>query len=146
MYAIETTRFGRIEIEKGRIIHFSNGLLGFPENKDFVILEHKPNSPFCWLQSVDTPALAFVLTNPFLVQKDYLEGLPSAEKMIFGPNENGNRKIVFALVTIPHGEPEKMTVNLLGPLVIDLAVKTGSQVVLADSGYSHRHPFSFHQE
>jgi flagellar assembly factor FliW len=146
MHAIETTRFGRIEIERGRIIRFSNGLLGFPENKDFVILEHKPNSPFCWLQSVDAPALAFVLTNPFLVQKDYLEKLPSAAKKIFGPNENGGRKVVFALVTIPPGEPEKMTVNLLGPLVIDLAVGTGSQVVLADSGYSHRHPFTFHQD
>jgi len=146
MHAIETTRFGRLEMEQSRIIHFPAGLLGFPANKDFVILEHKPNSPFCWLQSVDSPALAFVLTNPFLVQTDYLEGLSPTEKEIFGQGENGSQKVVFVLVTIPRGEPEKMTVNLLGPLVIDIATKTGSQVVLADSHYSHRHPFTFQHE
>jgi len=143
MHAIETTRFGRLEMEKSRIIHFSSGLLGFPANNDFVILEHKPNSPFCWLQSVESPALAFVLTNPFLVREDYLEGLSPAEKKNLGRGEDDSQKIVFALVTIPRGEPEKMTVNLLGPLVIDVATKTGSQVVLVDSGYSHRHPFTF---
>jgi flagellar assembly factor FliW len=146
MDSIETTRFGRVEIEQSRIIHFPSGLLGFPENKDFVILEHKPNSPFCWLQSVDTPALAFVLTNPFIVQGDYLEGLSPAEKKIFSSGDNGHQKIIFVLVTIPQGEPEKMTINLLGPLVIDLAAKTGTQVVLADSGYSHRQPFTFQQK
>ncbi len=146
MRAIETTRFGRLEMEEGRIIHFPNGLLGFPANRDFVILEHKPNSTFCWLQSVDSPALAFVLTNPFLVQEDYLAGLSPAEKKVFGQGEDGSQRIVFALVTIPRGEPEKMTVNLLGPIVIDIVTKTGSQVVLADSGYSHRHTFTFHHE
>jgi flagellar assembly factor FliW len=146
MHAIETTRFGRLEMEKSRIIHFPNGLLGFPANKDFIILEHKPDSPFCWLQSVESPSLAFVLTNPFLVQADYLEGLSPTEKMIFGQGEKGSQKIVFALVTIPRGEPEKMTVNLLGPLVIDIVTKTGSQVILADSGYSHRHPFTFRHQ
>jgi flagellar assembly factor FliW len=33
-----------------------------------------------------------------------------------------------------------MTVNLLGPLVIDIEIRIGRQVILANSGYDHRYP------
>ena len=138
---IETTRFGKLEIEEGRVIRFPEGLLGFPENKDYVILEHKPDSPFCWLQSMDSPDLAFVMTNPFLVKNDYLENLSANEKGFFS-SENGGDIVVFVLVTIPPGQVEKMTVNLLGPLVIDSGSRIGRQVILANSGYDHHHPFN----
>ncbi len=137
---IETTRFGKLEIDETRVIRFPEGLLGFPENKDYVILEHKPDSPFCWLQSMDSPDLAFVMTNPFLVKNDYLENLSPDEKGFFS-SENGGNLVVFVLVTIPPGQAEKMTVNLLGPLVIDSGSRIGRQVILANSGYDHRHPF-----
>ena len=139
MLTIKTTRFGEVEIDNNLAIHFSDGLLGFPEQKDYFILEHKPDSPFCWLQAVTAPDLAFVMTNPFLFKKDYLKDLPPDDQAPFF-GENGKEHIVFALVTIPLGKAEKTTVNLLGPLVIDPDSKTGRQVILANSGYNHRHP------
>ena len=139
MLTIKTIRFGKLEIDEGRTIHFMEGLLGFPEQKDYVILEHKPGSPFSWLQSMDAPELAFVITDPFLVKDDYVEDLSPDEKNFF-TNENGDNIIIFALVTIPPGQVEKMTVNLLGPLVIDIKARTGKQVILANSGYNHRYP------
>ena len=136
---IETARFGVLEVEEGRIIHFPEGLLGFPENKHFFIREHKPNSPFVWLQSVNSPELAFVIINPFLVKPDYLENLSPGERAHFN-SENGNHLTVFVLVTIPPGQIQNMTVNLLGPLVINTESMTGRQVILPHSGYNHRHP------
>lgn len=140
MTTIKTTRFGELKIDQEGVIHFPEGLLGFQDNKDYVILEHREDSPFCWLQSMNSPELAFVLTNPLIVMKEYLENLSSDEKKLF-KTENGGNPIIFALVTIPPGEVEKMTVNLLGPLVIDAASRTGRQVILVNSGYSHHHPF-----
>jgi flagellar assembly factor FliW len=137
MLGIETTRFGRLEVEENRVIHFPEGLLGFPERKKFIMLDHKPDSPFCWLQALDAPGLAFVLTNPFLVKKDYLQNLSKEEEVYF--QGNGGDLIVFALVTIPPGRAEEMTVNLLGPLVIDVGTRTGRQVILAHADYNHRH-------
>ena len=139
MLTINTTRFGELEIDENRLILFPEGLLGFAEYKKYVILEHKPDSPFCWLQSMDSPGLAFAVINPYTVKNDYLEKLSPDEKEFFS-SENGGETIVFAIVTIPPGKVEKMTVNLLGPLIIDVESKIGRQMILANAGYNHRHP------
>jgi flagellar assembly factor FliW len=141
--SINTSRFGVLEIEESRIIHFPEGLLGFPAQRRYIILEHKPGSPFCWLQSLDSPDLAFVMASPLLVKEDYLESLPEKEKLFFHSKSKGDIA-VFSLVTIPQGDVEKMTINLTGPLVIDIGAKTGKQVILSESGYDHRHPFLEH--
>ena len=46
------------------------------------------------------------------------------------------------IVTIPHDDPRKMTVNLLGPIVINVNKMRAVQVVLVSSTspFSHRHP------
>ncbi len=139
MLKINTTRFGELEIEEKRLIHFPEGILGFPEEKYFVILEHKPNSPFCWLQSAQSPELAFVIMNPFLVKQDYLMDLPAPDKAIF-EGEEAKNLVIFSIVTIPKGNAEKMTINLLGPIIIDTNKRIGRQLVLAGTGYSPRHP------
>jgi flagellar assembly factor FliW len=137
---LKTSRFGEIEIDQTRSLHFPEGILGFPEQKEYVILEHKPDSPFCWLQSTESPELAFVMVDPLLVKSDFLEGLSPSDRRWF-ETEDEVPKAVFALVTIPPGRVDQMTVNLLGPVLIDLKTRTARQVILANSGYSHRHPF-----
>jgi flagellar assembly factor FliW len=136
---IKTDRFGEIEVDEKLAIHFPDGLLGFPDHKDFVILEHKPNSPFCWLQSTTSPELAFVMTNPLLYKTDYIDGLsPEEKKQLTG--DNGNSTVIFSIVTIPPGKAKNSTINLLGPLAINTQSRIGRQVILANSGYNHRHP------
>jgi flagellar assembly factor FliW len=137
---LKTSRFGEIEIDQTRSLHFPEGILGFPEQKDYVILEHKPGSPFCWLQSMERSDLAFVMVDPLFVKSDFLEGLSSSELRLF-ETDDGDKKAVFALVTIPPGRVNHMSVNLLGPILIDLKTRRARQVILANSGYSPRHPF-----
>ncbi|RPI78722.1 MAG: flagellar assembly protein FliW, partial [Desulfobacteraceae bacterium] len=79
------------------------------------------------------------LTNPYLIEADYLSGLGPEEKtMVFGAD--AEPPAIFVLVTIPPGQIKQMTVNLQGPLVIQTRSRTGRQLVLANSGYSHCHP------
>lgn len=139
MTNIKTTRFGEIEVDENNAIHFTEGLPGFQDKKDFVILEHKPGSPFLWLQSMDTPDLAFVMINPFLVKSDYLQDLSTEEEALL-KSENCEEIIVFSLVSIPKGKAEKATANLMGPIVIESKSRNAKQVILANSGYSHRQP------
>jgi flagellar assembly factor FliW len=139
MLTIDTSRFGKVEIDESQVIRFPEGLLGFPEQRDYAILDHKPDTPFSWLQSVDVPELAFVITNPFLFKGDYLDNLSPEEEGFFKSEKDG-QVVVLSLVTIPPGHAERATVNLLGPLVIDSVPRIGKQVILANAGYSHRHP------
>jgi flagellar assembly factor FliW len=136
MNTIKTTRFGEIEVDESRAIHFADGLPGFHDKREFIILEHKPGSPFLWLQSMDTPGLAFVMINPFLMKGDYLQDLSPEEEALL-KNKNDDEIIVFSLVTIPRGEVEKATVNLMGPIVVESKSRNAKQVILANSGYSH---------
>ncbi len=50
---VNTTRFGLVELEQERVITFAKGLLGFPDNKDYVLLQTNNEGNFFWLQSVD---------------------------------------------------------------------------------------------
>jgi flagellar assembly factor FliW len=139
MKKIKTTRFGEIEIDEINAIHFPDGLLGFPGKKNYVIMEHKPGSPFLWLQSTDIPDLAFVMINPFLLNVGYLENLSKEEETLL-KNERDEEILVFSLVVIPEGRVEDATVNLMGPIIVEAKSRNAKQVILANSGYSHRHP------
>jgi len=139
MLSVHTSRFGTVEVDEDKMIRFPEGLLGFPQQKEYVLLDHKPGSPFHWLQAVDVPELAFIMTDPFLFKRDYLRDLSSEEEAHFA-SEPEEEIAVFALVTIPPGQAEKATINLLGPLVIDLKSRNGRQVILANTRYTHRHP------
>ncbi|NLD38857.1 MAG: flagellar assembly protein FliW [Desulfatiglans sp.] len=139
---IKTSRFGDIEIDKGRVIQFPDGLIGFPDDKEYIVMEHRSDSPFMWLQSVGNPDLAFVIINPFQVYPEYLKDISQEEENALKP-DNNETVTIFAIVTIPTGKPHESTLNLMGPVVIDPVTNKGKQVILANSGYSHRHPVTF---
>ncbi len=138
---IKTTRFGEISVEKDKIIDMPFGMLGFPDKKKFVILQHQENSPFFWYQSVDDPTLAFVITNPFLFKPDYEINLEGALKEMSwnGDGKNDNLEI-YIVVNIPKGLPHKMSGNLIGPILINNKVHQAVQIVISDSPYTHKFP------
>ena len=68
---VRTTRFGVIEISEDRVITFPKGLLGFPEHHRYCLLQPGDDACFFWLQSLDDPELAFVVTDPTLFMQDY---------------------------------------------------------------------------
>ena len=137
---IETTRFGLIDIDEKKIIHMPYGIPGFPERKDFVILRHKEDSPFYWYQSVDEPSLAFVITNPYIFFPDYNIDLNGIIKEMKWDSINRENIEVYVIVNIPKGRPKDMTVNLMGPLIINTEKREAIQAILVNTPYSHRHP------
>ena len=65
------SRFGSIDYQDQDVLHFPDGLVGFSGLNRFLLLEHKPGSAFRWLQSVDDPAVAFLMADPFVYVPDY---------------------------------------------------------------------------
>ena len=138
---IKTTRFGTIDIEEEKIIKMPFGILGFPDKKKFIILQHQENSPFFWYQSVDDPGLAFVITDPFLFIPDYKIDLEvTLKEMSWNGDGNSRYLNLFIVVNIPRGMPHKMTGNFIGPILVNDKVYQAVQIVLSDSPYTHRFP------
>src|SRR5689334_25213796 len=112
---IATTRFGRLEVNEERIISFPHGLLGFPQHQRFALIQTGEENYFFWLQSVDEPGLAFVVTDPSIFFKDY--EVPVREET---QEEIGLSDARFAQTfVICNKVDEWLTGNLLGPIVVN---------------------------
>lgn len=138
---LSTSRFGTIEIEEHQIIHLLNGMIGFPEERRFVLLRHSEESPFFWLQSIENGTLAFVVTDPLWFEPNYdIEiGPEEVEQLELKGLSEGIQTLVVVNIHPLNGASE-ITANLLGPIVINLQKRLAKQVVLYRSSYSHRHP------
>lgn len=138
---IETTRFGELDIPDEKIISMPKGMLGFTDNRHFCIVQHKKDSPLFWYQSLDDPALAFVITNPWLFKSDYEVDVELASQtMGWEEKDEAVPLECYIIVTIPKGSPEKMTANLIGPLVVNAKAREAIQIVLSNESYSHQYP------
>ncbi|NMB26845.1 MAG: flagellar assembly protein FliW [Tissierellia bacterium] len=135
---LHTKNFGEIEIDQQKIINFPEGLLGFEEEKQFVIINTEDEeNPFQWLQSATNPNLAFVIINPFFVYPNYDIVIPkTAQKKLKIKNQKDIS--IYSIVVVPENM-EKMTANLLGPIIININAKLGKQVILDDNRYSTKH-------
>ena len=138
---IKTTRFGTISIKEEKIIKMPFGMLGFPDKKRFIILQHQENSPFFWYQSVNDPGLAFVITNPFLFIPDYKIDLEVTLKEMSWNGDGNSRDLnLFIVVNIPRGMPHKMTGNFIGPVLVNSKIYEAVQMVISNSPYTHKFP------
>lgn len=133
---VRTTRFGVIEIAEDRVITFPKGLLGFPGQKHYCLLEPGDDACFFWLQSMDEPSLAFVVTDPSLFVKDYSVPIRKEQMSDLGLEKLDDAQ-VFCIV---NKLEDQLTGNLQGPLVINTLRRVGEQMVLAEKRWTTRHP------
>ncbi|MGE0174085.1 MAG: flagellar assembly protein FliW [Oligoflexales bacterium] len=137
MAKVKTTRFGEIEVKDKDIVQLPNGLIGFPELKQYVILDHDDKSPFKWLQSLDDGSIAFVLINPLLFKPDYTVEVNEAEVADLEIKDEKDA-VISVIVTMP-SNPQNMTANLKAPLVFNLKNRKGRQIILNNQEYTTRH-------
>jgi flagellar assembly factor FliW len=133
---IETSRFGTLTVDDSRIMSFSRGLLGFPDHTRFALIQTGQENYFFWLQSVDDPNLAFVVTDPSTFFKDYEVPLREETRADLKLAD-----INFAQIfVICNRVDEWLTGNLLGPIVVNAATRMAEQVVLTEKKWTTRQP------
>jgi flagellar assembly factor FliW len=135
---VKTTRFGTIEIDQADIITFGDGLPGFPEECQFVIIPYDEESSFVLLQSATEDYLAFLMTDPFLFFKDYQFEIDNKYMNELEVKEEKDIA-VYTMITVPGGKVKEMTANLVAPIVINVHSKSGKQIVLEKSKYTTKH-------
>ncbi len=137
MTKVKTTRFGEIEIAEDDCLTLPAGIIGFPELKRYVLLDHDQESPFKWLQSLEDGAIAFILVNPLLFKADYLVEVNEAEIADLEIRDEDDA-VISVIITMP-SDPQKMTANLKAPVIFNLKNRKGRQVILSNSEYTTRH-------
>jgi flagellar assembly factor FliW len=135
---IQTTRFGQVQIEENDVLNFSEGLLGFNDLKQFVLLDDPNDDIFAWLQSCNEPAIAFPVLEPELFSENYKVSLAKTDlEALQMKTVEGVRS--FCIITIPD-DPTQMTANMKAPIVINTATRNARQCVLQDNHLAIREP------
>lgn len=136
---IETKQFGTIEIDDEKVYTMPNGMPGFQRMRRFAYIEQEEIWPFQCFQCLDDPTLSFFIMNPYLFKADYKVDIGLAIKAAGWDGDDPEDIKICVIVNTSAGIPEKITANLIGPLVINTRRFEVVQFVLHNSPYSHQH-------
>lgn len=125
MVSFRTSRFGSLQVENEKVIYFSNGLLGFPELKRYVIMDFG-DTPLKWLQSVEQPDVAFIVAEPRTVMPDFKVEVDAVNRQSLRLERDEDLEVLVVLRV----EGDKVVANLRGPLMINSRLMLGVQAVV----------------
>lgn len=137
---IKTAYMGEVEVDPSTIIIFEHGIPGFEEERDFVLLPIENNDAFHVLQSTQTEALTFIVTNPYTITTNYNFELDEAT--IHALQIKDEKEVaVFAIVSLKETIAQS-TLNLKAPIILNTTNKIAKQVILNNEEYAIRHLIS----
>ncbi len=137
METIQSDQLGTVQVESGSVIRFADGIPGFEEYHDYVLVEAPEAAPFEWLQSTEEPALAFAVVDPQVICPGYAPRFGRGDLASIGL-EAADHGLLRVILTLSD-DPEQITANLQAPLVINQASGLGCQVLLTRSDYDTRY-------
>lgn len=133
---ITTSRFGQLDVDAERLIVFEDGILGFPGQREYALIQTGPDSGFYWLQSTGNAELAFVVCDPRLFVAEYQVPVKLEELECIGLGDAKDAQVFIIVNKVS----ELLTGNLQGPLVVNVVNRKARQLVLSDKRFSTRHP------
>ena len=127
---MNTRLFGEIDIQKDKVICFENGIIGFPDYKEYALIyesEKKDKKGVSWLQCLEDEVFALPVIDPLSVKPDYA---PDIDEELLKPLGELNAENTYVLVTLTAtGKKEDITVNLKAPIIINTDTKKAIQVI-----------------
>lgn len=140
--AIHSATLGPIEVDAADRIDFCEPIPGFETCNGYCLIPHTlpdgaVNDSILWLQALEPPFHAFILTDPWNAMFDYAPEISDADADQLGLTRFEDAK-VLAILTVP--EQGAMTMNLRAPIVFNVVTRVAKQVVLLSDQYHTRHP------
>ncbi len=128
-----TSRFGTVSVGHDKVINFVKGIPGFDGLRRFIIIDHDQEGVFRWMQSVDNPAVAFLLTDPNLFKPGYAVPLKKNDAEALGAR-NTSALVTYVMVCASH-EKAQMSINLKGPVVFNSENMKAMQCIIDRDDY-----------
>jgi len=119
------------------MIRFPEGMIGFSDFKNYVLLQKKQDKPFKWPHSADDSNLAFLLIDPLIFFPHY-KIKPDPDESAELKQLNLEKLKIYVMVTLCP-DPLRASANLIAPLIFNFEKNLGKQIVLPKSPYTTRH-------
>lgn len=137
---INTKYFGPMPYTEDEVITFRNGIFGFEENRQFILIRFVDEiGGLLCLQNIEDEQLAFVVMNPFCFMPEYKPVLAAADLKAL--KAEASEELLFYNICVLDEDMAKSTVNLRCPLVVNGDTQQAMQVILEDSQYGFKQPF-----
>jgi flagellar assembly factor FliW len=128
-------------LSPGTRVRLPEGMVGLPETTEFELVASEESLPIMWLRSTGAEPLSFPVVEPGPFVPHYELELNDADAAFLGDTSKASTPLVLTVLTVRSLSPQKATINLVGPIVINRETLTGKQVLLANSErYSVEHP------
>lgn len=126
---IDSPRFGALEIDESRILHFDRGLPGFPRCTRFIVMEHDLETPLKWLQCVDQPEVAFLIAEPDQILPECPLEIPETALAAIGSaaGDPPGSLAAFLILNVDEGQ---LTANLRAPVIVNIEQRRARQWIL----------------
>ncbi len=130
-------RLVSLPIRPEHIFHFPLGLPAFEDFKNYVFTLKPDTRPFMFMNAIEPAGLSFVCVDPFLVHPRYAPRIGAAD-LEFLRVSSMEDILLMGIVTV-RPDVRDTTVNLQGPLAINMKTSIGKQVICDGQTYSVRH-------
>ncbi|MBQ3058813.1 MAG: flagellar assembly protein FliW [Desulfovibrio sp.] len=127
------TRLGRRTIDTQKVIHFPHGLIGLENERDFILLQIRPEAPLLILQSVHNPVVGLLVADPYSFMERFDVSLGEAERQLLQIAQVEDAAVLVT-VSIPAGRPQDAVLNLTGPVFINHEARLGLQAPQNNDG------------
>ena len=132
---IESLRFGEIEFDEAKLIHFPKGLPGFEDCHTFATIYPETDTPVLYyLQCVEDPAVSFPITSPDRFGLHYEFTLSDEELALIGLTSSDEASVMVLLRRADETPDAPIRAVLTAPLVINLDRRLALQKVLSQVG------------
>jgi len=129
---------GPLAVAAEALFTFDAGLFGFPECRRFALVPAGRPGLY-WLQSLEHGALAFLLADPFPHFPGYAVELNASDRAELDVRDAADVALL-CVVTLPQARHEPPTVNLQGPVALNVRTRAARQLALAESDWGVRCP------
>ena len=122
---ILTSRFGLLAVDAPDILRFPSGLIGLEDCRQWVLLADCTSESLAWLQSTTRPEVALAVVSPRRFLPRYQLRVSRNDLTPLGLTRAEDAEVL----SIVSSTSDEITLNLKGPLVINLPYRLGRQVI-----------------
>jgi flagellar assembly factor FliW len=122
------------------VVEFVGPIVGFPQHREYVLVDLEPGGPVRSLRSIDDPDVRFLVIPPGEFFPSYAPEISDDWAAALELHETDD---ALLLVIVNPGESAAAaTVNLMAPVVINVATRRAAQVVLGETDLPLRAPLA----
>lgn len=136
---VKSDRFGAMEVETNDLLSFPSGIIGFPQENQFVLVRKAESQMIGWLQSTQSSYLALPVVSVHAFSPRYPDVAIEEFADRAGLGSNIDELAVLGVLSAPPGQ--LATVNLMAPIIVNAVTRVGAQVMLEGTRFSTREAF-----